>query len=360
MLRHKAIILTLALLVSAFATGNAYAEVIASRLIAFDSFVRIPFPDKVQAEIISENTAASRQVLKLSRSLKAPERSEIESVLQESGHVRSLRWIGPSELALEFRHVRATAVEITPDLWAAVVKRPSSFPVMAVFGEQVCKGLFPKTDLSSLREQLENLCMGSREWVMKPGIYSQLSRSQEYTADVLRLFTMPQLPSLAQLASWAEDSDGSLEDRVSVLILQAAALIYAGDDVAGLSVLLKITKIEHLPKNLLEMANSMGVSTFERAIENRTADAEAESARAIWRKYQRWDSDDIDFDTLLVMSNWFRQSGEYAHAIKQLQSLLGRGYENDLRVLEPLATTYKEAGQDYRAFATLRFIAEMR
>jgi hypothetical protein len=268
--------------------------------------------------------------------------------------------MGPSELALEFRHVRATAVEITPDLWAAVVKRPSSFPVVAVFGEQICKGLFPKTALPTLRVQLENLCMGSREWMGKPGIYSQLSRSQEYTADVLRLFTMPQLPSVEQLGNWAQDPDGSLEDRVSVLVLQAAALIYAGDDVGGLSVLLKITQIEHIPSDLLVMANAMGVSTFERAIESRTADAEPESTRAIWRKYQRWTSEDLDFETLLVLSNWFRQSGEYAHAIKQLQGLLARGHESDLRVLEPLATTYKEAGQDYRAFATLRFIAEMR
>jgi len=342
-----------------FACANVHAEVIASRLIAFDSFVRIPFPDKVRAEIISENPAASRQRLKLSRTLKAKERAEVESALNDSGHLRSLRWTGPTELTLEFRHVRASAVEITPDLWAAVVKRPSSFPIAAVLGEDVCKNLFSKATQADLRTQLENLCVGSREWVAKPGIYSELSRSQEYVADVLRLFTQPNLPSPETLGRWVAESDGGVEDHLSVLILQASSFIYAGDDVAALTVLAQVDKIEHLAPELKTNINLLGVATFERAIEIRTADGEAEAARSVWRRFNRWDSEDVDFDTKLKLASWFRENKEYDAAILQLQQLLARGFENDLRVLEPLAETYKAAGQDYRAFATLRFIAEM-
>lgn len=348
------------ILVSVFACANVHAEVIASRLIAFDSFVRIPFPDKVRAEIISENTAASRQLLKLSRTLKATERAEVESALNESGHVRSVQWTGQKELTLEFRHVRATAVEITPDLWAAVVKRPSSFPVAAVLGEEVCKGLFSTDTQADLRTQLENLCIGSREWVAKPGVYSQLSRSQEYVADVLRLFTLAELPSPETLGRWAAEPDGSVEDRLSVMILQASSLIYAGDDVAALTVLAQVDRIEHLAPELKKNIDMLGVATFERALETRTADEEPEAARSVWRRFNRWDSPNIDFETKLKLAAWFRVNEEYDAAIVQLQELLARGFENDLRVLEPLAETYKAAGQDYRAFATLRFIAEMR
>jgi hypothetical protein len=359
MRRRKASIAA-TILVSIFVCANVHAEVIASRLIAFDSFVRIPFPDKVRAEIISENPAASRQLLKLSRTLKAQERAEVESALKESGHVRSVRWTGQKELTLEFRHVRATAVEITPDLWAAVVKRPTSFPVVAVLGEEVCKTLFAKTTQFDLRLQLENLCLGSREWVAKPGVYSELSPSQEYVADVLRLFTLPEMPSPETLGKWVAESDGQVEDQLSVMILQASALIYAGDDVAALTVLAQVDKIEHLASEVKTNINLLGVATFERAIEMRTADGEAEAARSVWRRFNRWDSEEIDFETKLKLADWFSANEEYAAAILQLQQLLARGFEDDLRVLEPLAATYKAAGQDYRAFATLRFIAEMQ
>jgi hypothetical protein len=168
------------------------------------------------------------------------------------------------------------------------------------------------------------------------------------------------MPSPETLGKWVAESDGQVEDQLSVMILQASALIYAGDDVAALTVLAQVDKIEHLASEVKTNINLLGVATFERAIEMRTADGEAEAARSVWRRFNRWDSEEIDFETKLKLADWFSANEEYAAAILQLQQLLARGFEDDLRVLEPLAATYKAAGQDYRAFATLRFIAEMQ
>ena len=347
------------LLVGMLTSVNAHAEVVASRLIAFDSFVRIPFPANVDVENVEENTAASRQKLRLSRALRPQERADVENTLRDSGHLRGMYWADDRELVLEFSSMRASAVEITQDLWAAVVKREGVFPISELVGLDVCRGLFPNLKHPELVKQRDSLCAGSRTWVAKPGIYETLTRSQEYVADVMRMFTGPQPPDVQRIQAWAERAeDARPEDQASVELIYAIMLIQRGDDLAG------IVALSHLAANpsgktMHDTARMLATATFEREVENLVAQNSREASLEFWKRFQRWDSPDVGHTVKQTLALWFRKKGDFASALQQYQDLLGRGFDKDIQVLEPLAQTYLESGQAYRAYATRQFIQEL-
>lgn len=342
-------------------SSNAIAEVVATRLMAFDSFVRIPFPDNLDVEIIAEDRAAARQKLHVSRQLKPAERQEVERTLRATDHVRAVKWEGAHDVELEFASVRASAVEITPGLWASVVRRPSAFPVADLIGAQTCEALFPKLEQPELIKQRASLCSGSRAWVAAPGTYQALSREQEYVADVLRMFTGPQPPPPERLLRWAtEESDGSRDDQASVLLLHAVMLIDSDQDVAGLVALSQLATTNALPDALKDALRVLAQATFERILETKADAHQIDAALDFWKRFKQWDTAQIDEDTKLNLATWFRAESDFGSAIRQYVDLLNRGHEEDPKVLGPLADAYSEAGQGYRAYATRKFLAELK
>lgn len=324
-------------------------------LSSFRSMTTVPVP-KDATVVVASDAMFARQKISFSRDLKDNERRVIAASL-EGKLTRNVQWDDDDMLTVEWTTPFGRVARVAGDGYVVGEIRELGF-LPSYFLGAGCIDLFSIMRESSTYTDLIALCEEGTGRVRMP---DRPTEDEEYLVELIGVQSRANwAPDPGRLEGWVEAPYVSEDARRIARFQLAMAYVRAGDDASALRILDEISKVRlfGVPKRVQRLEHRMAQGLFERSVESALSRDEGARAINLYDGYPGLETGTFETHFKFALIEAYDVAKRPEGKVRQYLDLFKRGGFDEDDLLPGLAQSYREAGQNFRAFATSAYAVE--